>query len=144
MSLRKHCSPSPEDENRYALIDEKKQKRMISNRESARRSRMRRQQHIKDLKHEIMYFISKSNEMVQKINEITQRYTIVESENIILRVQKEELRRRLESVEMVTNYMYMANEHSVNSLQDSCLNPWQPPISAYHDLCWDFPVLRFQ
>ncbi|KAL2465259.1 basic region/leucine zipper motif 53 [Abeliophyllum distichum] len=128
MSSRKHCSPSSEDENRYALIDEKKQKRMISNRESARRSRMRRQQHIKDLKRKIMYFISIRNEMVQKINEITQHYTTVESENIILRVQKEELRKRLESVEMVTNYMYMANEHSVYSLQDSCLNPWQPPL----------------
>ncbi|CAI9765822.1 unnamed protein product [Fraxinus pennsylvanica] len=124
MSSNKHCSPISEDENRYAVIDEKKQRRMVSNRESARRSRMRRQQHIKDLQHEIMHFISKSNEMVLMMNDITQCYSIIESENIILRVQKEELWRRLEYVEMVSNYMYMANEHSVSSLQDYWLNPW--------------------
>lgn len=106
---------------------------------------MRRQQHIKDLQHEIMHFINKSNEMVLKINDITQHYSIVESENIILRAQKDELWRRLEYVEMVTNYIYMANEHSVNSIQDYWLNPWQRPVQflPIPNLCWDFPVLKF-
>lgn len=81
------------------MIDEKKRERLISNRESAKRSRMKHEQHVKDLNDEIMYFTTKCNEMIHKINEITPLYESTESRNKILRLQREELRKRLESLD---------------------------------------------
>ncbi|GFQ01402.1 basic leucine zipper 43 [Phtheirospermum japonicum] len=105
MSSRKinnSTSSSEDDENRYAKItDEKKRKRMISNRESARRSRMKKEQHVKDLNDQAAYLRTKSDEMLKKMNEIGPRYMAVESENMILRMQGEELKKRLELLQEV-------------------------------------------
>ncbi|KAI3469299.1 hypothetical protein Pfo_025962 [Paulownia fortunei] len=145
MSSRKinPSSSSEEDENRYAMIiDEKKRKRMISNRESARRSRMKREQHIKDLNDQVTYFRTRSSQMVQKINEITPRYMAIESENRILIMQGEELKKRLELLEeMLVSYhssSYVSDavvnndECSVlDILQDPLLKSWlQPPFQS--------------
>ncbi|KAL3829333.1 hypothetical protein ACJIZ3_018135 [Penstemon smallii] len=85
------------------MIDEKKRKRMISNRESARRSRMKREQHVKDLNEQVTYFRSKSSEMVRKIDAIEQRYVAMESENMNLRMHEEQLKKRLELMEEMLN-----------------------------------------
>ncbi|KAL0376367.1 UNVERIFIED_CONTAM: bZIP transcription factor 53 [Sesamum calycinum] len=144
MSSRKlisNSSSSEDDENRYAKItDEKKRKRMISNRESARRSRMKKEQHIKDLNDQVTYFRSRSSEMVQKINEIERRYMAVESENRILRMQTEELKKRLELMEEVLVSYQGSGHHDVSDemensdefsvmeyLQDPLLKPWLQP-----------------
>ncbi|CAI9762603.1 unnamed protein product [Fraxinus pennsylvanica] len=92
------------------MIDEKKRKRMISNRESAKRSRMKREQHVKDLNDQIMYFTNKRSEMILKIGEITPLYESIESENRILRLQREGLRKRLESLDIVSRFMCEPNE----------------------------------
>ncbi|KAL2506830.1 basic leucine-zipper 44 [Abeliophyllum distichum] len=125
MSSRKLSNSSSED-----MIDEKKRKRMISNRESAKRSRMKREQHVKDLNDQIMYFKNKRSEMIQEINEIGQLYASIESDNRILRLQREELRKRLESLDMVSRYMCEANEPSMEILQDPLLKPWQPSFQS--------------
>ncbi|KAK4425944.1 bZIP transcription factor 53 [Sesamum alatum] len=145
MSSRKlisHSSSSEEDENRYAkIIDEKKRKRMISNRESARRSRMKKEQHIKDLNDQVTYFRTRSSEMAQKIDETERRYMAVESENRILRMQAEELKKRLELMEQVLVSYQSSGCHDVSDdqmgnsdefsvmeyLQDPLLKPWLQP-----------------
>lgn len=102
MSTRRISNSSSEDDrgNRYAMItDEKKRKRMISNRESARRSRMKREQHIKDLNDQTLYFSTKRSEIVQKIDEVARRFGAMESENKILRMQGRELKKRLKLLE---------------------------------------------
>ncbi|XP_073029523.1 bZIP transcription factor 53-like [Primulina eburnea] len=99
MSARKISNSSSEDdrENRYAMItdEEKKMKRMISNRESARRSRMKREQHIQDLNDQTIYFSTKRSEMVRKIDEVARRFGAIDSENKFLRIQGRELKKRL-------------------------------------------------
>ncbi|KAH6831871.1 hypothetical protein C2S53_008364 [Perilla frutescens var. hirtella] len=128
-------SSSEDDETRYAMItDEKKRKRMISNRESARRSRMKREQHIKDLNDQTTYFRSRKGELVQRINEIGRRYVAVESENRMLRMHGEELKKRLKLMEeMLVSYRSSSsnNAEEVNDdcfvmdiLQDPDLKPW--------------------
>ncbi|GER33393.1 basic-leucine zipper transcription factor family protein [Striga asiatica] len=95
-------SSDNDDEGRYAKItDEKKRKRMISNRESARRSRMKKEQHIKELNEQVAYFRAKIDEIVRKINEIGPKYAAIESENRVLRVQAEELGQRLELLQQL-------------------------------------------
>lgn len=74
---------------------------MISNRESARRSRMKREQHIKDLNDQVTYYTTKSSSIVQKMDKIQERYAAVESENRILRMQVKELEERLELLDQV-------------------------------------------
>ncbi|GFZ13914.1 hypothetical protein Acr_24g0001040 [Actinidia rufa] len=102
----KHISSSSsEGDERYAMVDEKKRKRMISNRESARRSRMRREQHIKDLNCQITYFNTKNCEIAQKTNSITQQSIDVELENQVLMRMRDELRKKLESLEIVSSYV---------------------------------------
>ncbi|KAL7144366.1 hypothetical protein ABFS83_07G006900 [Erythranthe nasuta] len=120
-------SSSEDDGNRStAITDEKKMKRMKSNRESARRSRMKREQHIKDLNDQVTYFKTRSSEIARKISEIEARFTAVGSENRILRMKGEDLKKRLELLEEM-----LASDHQVNDdcllmdiLQDPLIKPW--------------------
>ncbi|CAA2939521.1 bZIP transcription factor 53-like [Olea europaea var. sylvestris] len=126
MSSRNKLSNSSSED----MINEKKRKRMISNRESAKRSRMKREQHVKDLNDQIMYFTNKRSEIIHKISEITPLYERIESENGILRLQREELRRRLESLDTVSRNTCEANEPPLEILEDLFLKPWQPPFQS--------------
>lgn len=74
---------------------------MISNRESARRSRMKREQHIKDLTDRVTYYITRRGHMVQKMNNILEKCTVTESENRMLRMRVQELKERLELLEQI-------------------------------------------
>ncbi|KAL8481287.1 hypothetical protein ACS0TY_027708 [Phlomoides rotata] len=135
MSSRKInvSSSSEDDEMKYAMItDEKKRKRMISNRESARRSRMKKEQHIKDLNDQITYFTTKKVEMVKKMEEIGQRFVAFDSENRALRMHGEELKKRLEMLEkmMHGNVSEVEEEDDrfvMDILQDPSLKPWLQP-----------------
>lgn len=114
---------------------------MISNRESARRSRMKREQHIKDLNDQVTYYTTKRSSIVQKIDKIEEHYAATESENRILRMQVEELNERLESLEKllvsynstsdyVTDAMRSDGGCSVikDILEEPLPKPWlQPP-----------------
>ncbi|KAF2302131.1 hypothetical protein GH714_032888 [Hevea brasiliensis] len=74
-----------------ASIDEKKRKRMTSNRESARRSRMRRQKKVYDLINEKVELEKRLNEDNHKYVAKCQIFLVLESENEVLRAKKMEL-----------------------------------------------------
>ncbi|KAL1548180.1 bZIP transcription factor 44-like [Salvia divinorum] len=113
--------------------DDKKRKRKISNRESARRSRMKREQHMKDLNDQIAYFGSKSCELARKIDEIGRRYAAAEAENRILRLHGEELKKRLQLLEE------MADSYSKNS----CINVEEDDGDCFvRDVLKDFDLER--
>ncbi|CAK9145646.1 unnamed protein product [Ilex paraguariensis] len=135
MSSGKRSGSISGEEERYAVMDEKKRRRMISNRESARRSRMKREQHMKDLNDRIMNGTIKRNGFIQKINEVSEQFAVVESENMILRAQREELRQRLEIAEMVTGYVCESSGNAMDippqaQGQDFWLRPWQPHVQG--------------
>ncbi|KAI7731242.1 hypothetical protein M8C21_016705 [Ambrosia artemisiifolia] len=87
------------------LIDQRKRKRMESNRESARRSRMRKQKYIDDLIAESSRIKNDTNKIRTTITVTTQRFVEIEAENCVLKAQVSELQQRLDSLNGILNYM---------------------------------------
>lgn len=106
---------SGSEEDLQQLMDQRKRKRMISNRESARRSRMRKQKHLDDLMAQVSTLRKENNQILTSMNVTTQHYLNVEAENSILRAQLSELSHRLESLNEIIAYLD-ANNNSCNGL----------------------------
>ena len=87
------------------LMDQRKRKRMQSNRESARRSRMRKQKHLDDLMGQVTQLSKDNNQILTSIKITTQHFMNVEAENSILRAQVVELSQRLESLNGILNFI---------------------------------------
>ncbi|KAL9237466.1 hypothetical protein vseg_012010 [Gypsophila vaccaria] len=96
---------SSEEEMQVAMMDERKRKRMISNRESARRSRMRKQKHLDDLTAQVGNLKKSNTQILNTINITTQHFLKVEAENSILRAQMLELSNRLQSLNDITSVL---------------------------------------
>lgn len=124
-------------------IDERKRKRMLSNRESARRSRMRKQKQLEDLTDEVTRLQLSNRDLMQKINAKEQNYGAIESANNVLRAQHAELTDRLRSLNSVLQMMEEMSGFSVDipEIPDSMMNPWQlnrpiQPIMADMFMPW--------
>ncbi|KAK6115304.1 hypothetical protein DH2020_007573 [Rehmannia glutinosa] len=137
------------------VMDQRKRKRMLSNRESARRSRMRKQKHLDDLMAQVAQLKKENGQISSSINVTTQHYVNVEAENSVLRAQMMELTQRLNSLNEILGYInsstavaavggggagscvFEAEEFQNQGLADGFLNnPWnlmglnQHPIMA--------------
>ncbi|XP_059636497.1 bZIP transcription factor 44-like [Cornus florida] len=100
---------SGSDEDLQHVMDQRKRKRMQSNRESARRSRMRKQKHLDDLTAQMAQLKKENSQILTSMNITTQQYVSVESENSVLRAQMMELSQRLESLNDILDYMNTNN-----------------------------------
>ncbi|KAG6509656.1 bZIP transcription factor 44-like [Zingiber officinale] len=89
---------SGSEEDLQALIDQKKRKRKISNRESAKRSRMRKQKHLDDLTAQVNQLRKDNSQISTYLSLTTQQYFAMETENSVLRTQMMELNNRLQSL----------------------------------------------
>nr|GMC85380.1 bZIP transcription factor 11-like [Ipomoea batatas] len=87
------------------LMDQRKRKRMISNRESARRSRMRKQKHLDDLVFQVAHLRKENSQIITSMSLTTQHYLNVEAENSILRAQMAELSHRLQSLNEIMSFL---------------------------------------
>ncbi|KAL0290588.1 UNVERIFIED_CONTAM: bZIP transcription factor 44 [Sesamum angustifolium] len=96
---------SGSEENRQHVTDERKRKRMVSNRESARRSRMRKQKHLDDLNAQVNQLRAENNHTLSNMNLVTQLCLNIESENSVLRAQMSELNHRLQALNDIVNYI---------------------------------------
>lgn len=76
----------------------RKRKRMVSNRESARRSRMRKQQQLDDLVSQMGQLRIENNHIRTNMSVTTQMYLNMDAENSVLKAQLAELNHRLESL----------------------------------------------
>nr|GLL48370.1 bZIP transcription factor 44-like [Ipomoea trifida] len=124
-------------------VNERKRKRMQSNRESARRSRMRKQKHLDDMVSQVAQLRNDNAQILNNINHTTQHYLNVERENSVLRAQVMELTHRLQSLDDM-----LASINSIYGIFDSpapeiltapetfMANPWMylnQPIMASAD-----------
>ncbi|CAK8578537.1 unnamed protein product [Lathyrus sativus] len=125
------------------ITDQKKRKRMQSNRESARRSRMKKQQHMEGLSAQIEELKKENNQISTNVGITTQMYLNVESENAILRVQMAELSNRLQSLNDIIQYIESSNSlfQETDQLFNDCgfLDTWNffpvnQPVMASNDM----------
>ncbi|CAF2113584.1 unnamed protein product [Brassica napus] len=136
-SLQRQTSPDSDNDPRYAAVtDERKRKRMISNRESARRSRMRKQKQLGDLINEVTVLKNDNAKITEQVDAATRKYVEMESRNDVLRAQASELTERLRSLNSV---LEMVEEISGQALDIPEINPWQvscpmQPIMASADM----------
>ncbi|KAK9107202.1 hypothetical protein Syun_023213 [Stephania yunnanensis] len=97
------------DEHQQSIIDERRQRRMISNRESARRSRMRKQKHLDELWSQVVRLRSENRQLIDKLNHASDSHEQVLQENGRLREEASELRQMLNDLQRDNPY---------NALQD--------------------------
>lgn len=94
-------SPGSSEGDSTDIMDQRKRKRMESNRESARRSRMRKQKRLDDLNSQFALFRKENDRILAGITVANQHYLNVEAENSILRAQVMELSHRFESLNQI-------------------------------------------
>ncbi|MCE3051540.1 hypothetical protein HAX54_050107 [Datura stramonium] len=82
-------------------ISEKKRKRMISNRESARRSRMRKQTHLENLRNQSNRLKVENRDLTNRVQLVTGHCQLVEKHNEMLRTESILLRQRLEAIRLL-------------------------------------------
>ncbi|KAK4787361.1 hypothetical protein SAY86_011194 [Trapa natans] len=87
------------------IIDDRKRKRMDSNRESARRSRMRKQKHLDDLDSRAAQLRGENRQILEQIDVIAQHLCSVEGDNSVLRAQMMELSQWLESLNEIVGFI---------------------------------------
>ncbi|XP_058739325.1 basic leucine zipper 43-like [Vicia villosa] len=80
------------DEQNKGLINERKHRRMISNRESARRSRMRKQKHLDELWSQVVWLRNENHQLLDKLKSFSESHDRVVQENVQLKEQASELR----------------------------------------------------
>ncbi|XP_059624032.1 bZIP transcription factor RISBZ4-like [Cornus florida] len=94
---KKNCGSGSDDPSRVdsVVVDERKRRRMISNRESARRSRMRKQKHLENLRTQVNRLRIGNRELTNRFRLVTQHCHLVGRDNDRLRSESEVLRRKL-------------------------------------------------
>ncbi|KAK9724913.1 hypothetical protein RND81_05G108000 [Saponaria officinalis] len=140
---------SSEGDIQMQTMDDKKRKRMQSNRESARRSRLRKQKHLDDLTAQVVNLTQVNAQILSNINTTTQQFLEIESQNSVLRVQMSELTHRLQSLNEINDAINNVNYNDDHNLgmnggdewftigQGHFGNPWNcvnQPIIASADM----------
>ncbi|XP_062177599.1 bZIP transcription factor 44-like [Alnus glutinosa] len=100
---------SGSEEDLKGLMDQRKRKRMISNRESARRSRMRKQKHVDDLMAQVAQLRKDNHQIISNVHITSQHFLNIEAENSILRAQVGELSQRLQSLNEIITFLNNSN-----------------------------------
>ncbi|KAG6398432.1 hypothetical protein SASPL_139892 [Salvia splendens] len=95
------------DEQQLSIINERKQRRMISNRESARRSRMRKQKHLDELWSQVVWLRNENHQLVDKLNHVSEHHDQVLQENVQLKEEASELRQMLTDMKLNSPYPYL-------------------------------------
>lgn len=98
---------------------------------------MRKEKHMKDLNDQIFYFTNKRDELVLRIEGIVNWYEAMETENMVLRSQKQELERRLKYAMTVCGW-YGGDGVSMplmGGVQEPWLRPWEQQYQSSNSIC---------
>ncbi|XP_078431934.1 G-box binding factor 6 [Wolffia australiana] len=127
-------SASSSYEDLAEALNQRKRKRMLSNRESARRSRLRKQKHLDDMVALVAQLRRENSQILTSYNVITQQLVAIVTENSVLKSQATELSHRLQSVMEIILHM-----DGPQSMDGFFAMPWSSvsmvqPILASPDL----------
>ncbi|PHT27306.1 Basic leucine zipper 43 [Capsicum baccatum] len=92
------------EEHQHRIIDERKQRRMISNRESARRSRMRKLRHLDELWSQVLRLRTENHNLINKLNQVAESHEKVVEENMQLKEEASDLRRLLTDIQLSSSF----------------------------------------
>ncbi|MQM05834.1 hypothetical protein Taro_038654 [Colocasia esculenta] len=128
----KPASSSGSDSDPHAAVDPRKRKRMESNRESARRSRLRKQQHLDELINQVTQLKGENARATSQIAAYDQQLTGLDSENAVLSARVAELTERLRSLNSVLRLIeeFSGTDMDIPELPDPLLEPWQLPCPS--------------
>ncbi|KVI02720.1 basic leucine zipper 4-like [Cynara cardunculus var. scolymus] len=90
-------NPPEED----VVVDERKRRRMISNRESARRSRMRKQKHLENLRNQLNRLKTGNKELTNRLRVVNLHGQLLREENQSLRSESVMLQQKLGDIRQV-------------------------------------------
>ncbi|XP_050226223.1 basic leucine zipper 43-like [Mercurialis annua] len=102
--LSNNSTSDEADEQQLSLINERKQRRMISNRESARRSRMRKQKHLDELWSQVVWLRNENHQLMDKLNHVSECHDQVLQENTQLKEETSELRQIITDMQLNSPY----------------------------------------
>ncbi|GMH04395.1 hypothetical protein Nepgr_006234 [Nepenthes gracilis] len=112
-SFNSNLNSHEADEQQLSIIDERKQRRIISNRESARRSRMRKQRYREELWSLAVWLWKENHQLIDKLNHVTECHERTVQENVQLKKRASELRQMLTELQLnspvLTNLEDIAN-----------------------------------
>ncbi|XP_059644971.1 basic leucine zipper 43-like [Cornus florida] len=102
--LSNNSTSDEAEEHQVSIIDERKQRRMISNRESARRSRMRKQKHLDELWSQVVRLKTENHHLIDQLNHVSECHDRVVQENARLKEEASELREMLTDLQIGSPY----------------------------------------
>lgn len=102
--LSNNSTSDEADDQQFNIIDERKQRRMISNRESARRSRMRKQRHLDELWSQVLRLRTENHNLIDKLNHVSESHDRVVQENARLKEEASDLRQMLADLQLGSPY----------------------------------------
>ncbi|OWM89426.1 basic leucine zipper 43-like [Punica granatum] len=117
LSSNSSATSDEAEEQQLRAIDERKRRRMISNRESARRSRMRKQRHLDELWSHVVRLRTEKHSLEDRLTQFTESHDRVLQENARLK-------------EEVSGLKKMLRDTMISSPPD---NTYVVPISALGD-----------
>ncbi|XVF59225.1 hypothetical protein PTKIN_Ptkin07bG0258600 [Pterospermum kingtungense] len=94
-------SGSDEPNQPVSIIDERKRRRMISNRESARRSRMRKQKHLENLRNQVNRLRVENRELTNRLRFVLYHCHRVRTDNDRLRSEYSMLQQKLSDIHQI-------------------------------------------
>lgn len=104
-SLGIRSSRSEDDLDLQAQMERRRKRRKESNRESARRSRLRKQQHLDDLTSQVKQLKDQNKQLSMALSITSQNLVAVQAQNSVLQTQKMELDSRLGALTEILCYM---------------------------------------
>ncbi|KAB2090367.1 hypothetical protein ES319_A03G118800v1 [Gossypium barbadense] len=114
-SMSNYSTSDEAEEHQVNIIDERKQRRMISNRESARRSRMRKQKHLDELWSQVIRLRNENHSLIDKLNHVSERHDLVLQENAKLKEEASDLRQMLTDLKIGSPYLKELEEVPCNT-----------------------------
>ncbi|XWS14182.1 hypothetical protein CRYUN_Cryun36dG0101600 [Craigia yunnanensis] len=130
-------SSGSEADARGMIMDEKKRKRMLSNRESARRSRMKKQKLLESLVSEVASLKVEIRKNADKYEVLVQKTIVLDSENNLLKAQQMELAQYLRNLELMQTQMELLQMNTMQpgSFSDQFVDIKEPHVDSWqrHD-----------